>query len=85
MCCPRFCARLRPRPCGWDKIALHVGKAAKHSDHQAPGAGAGIGSRLGKRAKLRVGVHYLLDDGEQVEGAAREAVRCSSTSLPVTW
>ena len=29
---------------------------------------------LGERMKLRLGVHDLLDDGEQVEGAARKAV-----------
>jgi len=69
-----------PRPAavlggaGADKIALHVGEASENGGHQAPGAGAGVGPRLGERAKLRLGVHDLLDDGEQVEGAAREAV-----------
>jgi hypothetical protein len=29
---------------------------------------------FGRRSKLRLGVHDLLDDGEQVEGAAGEAV-----------
>jgi hypothetical protein len=36
--------------------------------------GAGIGPRLSQRAELRLGVHDLLDDGEQIKGAAREAV-----------
>ena len=36
--------------------------------------GAGVGPRLREGTKLRLGVHDLLGDGEQVEGAAREAV-----------
>jgi hypothetical protein len=59
---------------GSDKIALHVREAAENGNHQAPGAGAGVGPRLGKRTELRLRVHVLLDDGEQVEGAARQAV-----------
>ena len=57
---------------GGDKIALCVRQAAQYSNHQPPGAG--VGPRLGKRMELRLGVHDLLEDGEQVEGAAREAV-----------
>jgi hypothetical protein len=53
---------------------LHIGQAAKHGDRQTPDAGACVGPRLGKRTKLCLGVHDLFDDGEQVEGAAREAV-----------
>jgi hypothetical protein len=59
---------------GSDKVALHVRQAAENGQHQAASAGAGVGPRLGERTKLRLGVHDLLDDGEQVEGAAREAV-----------
>ena len=59
---------------GADKVALHVSEAAENGNHQAPRAGAGVGPRLGQGSKLRLGVHDLLDDGEQVEGAAREAV-----------
>ena len=59
---------------GTDKIALHVRQAAEYGNHQAPGAGAGVSPRLRERTKLRLGVHDLLNDGEQVEGAAREAV-----------
>ncbi len=33
---------------GADKIALHVGQAAQHGNHQPPGAGSGIGPRLGQ-------------------------------------
>jgi len=61
----------RPRA---DKIALHIGEVSEDGEHQSPGAGASVGPRLGKRAELRLGVHDLLDDSEQVEGAAREAV-----------
>jgi hypothetical protein len=32
---------------GADKVALHVRKAAEYRQHQAPGAGAGIGPRFG--------------------------------------
>ena len=60
---------------GADKIALYVCQSAQHGNHQPPGAGAGVGPRLRKRAELRLGVHDLLDDGEQVEGAAREPVK----------
>jgi hypothetical protein len=31
---------------GADKVALDVGEAAQHGNHQAPGAGAGVGPRL---------------------------------------
>jgi hypothetical protein len=31
-----------------NKIALHVGEAAKDGNHQAPGAGGGVGPRLGQ-------------------------------------
>ena len=37
---------------GADKVALHVGQAAENGNHQAPGAGAGVGPRLGKRTEL---------------------------------
>jgi hypothetical protein len=59
---------------GADKIALHVRQSAENGNHQAPGAGAGVGPRFGQGSKLRLGVHDLLDDGEQVEGAARQPV-----------
>jgi len=44
---------------GADKVALHVGQAAQHGNHQAPGAGAGIGPRLREGAELRLGIHDL--------------------------
>ena len=44
---------------------------AENSNHQVPGAGAGVGPRPRQGPKLRLGVRDLLDDGEQVEGAAR--------------
>jgi hypothetical protein len=33
---------------GSDKIALHVGEAVQDREHQTPGAGAGVGPRLGQ-------------------------------------
>ena len=62
------------RRAGADKIALHVGEAAKDGNHQAPGAGGGVGPRLGQRAELAARVHDALDGGEQVESRAGEAV-----------
>ena len=59
---------------GADKIALHVRNPAEYRQHQAPGAGAGVGPRLGQGSELRLGVHDALDDAEQIKGAAREAV-----------
>jgi hypothetical protein len=59
---------------GADKIALNIGQAAEYGQHQPPGAGAGVGPRLGQGSELRLGVRDALDDGEQVKGAAREAV-----------
>jgi len=59
---------------GADKIALHVGQAAEHSQHQPPGAGAGVGPRFLERAELRLGVRDALDDGKQIEGAASQPV-----------
>ena len=49
MCRPWALARLLPSAVRVRiKIPLHVGEAAKHGDHQAPGAGAGVGPRLGQ-------------------------------------
>ena len=59
---------------GADQIALHVREAAENSNHQASGAGVGVGPRLRQGSKLRLGVHDLLDDGEQIKGAARQPV-----------
>ena len=59
---------------GADKIALHVDQAAEHGQHQSPGAGAGVGPRFRERAELRLGVRDALDDGKEVEGAARQPV-----------
>ena len=44
---------------GADKVALHVSEAAENGNHQAPGAGAGIGPRFGERTELRFGVHAV--------------------------
>src|SRR6516162_3052048 len=57
-----------------DQIALHIREAAENSNDQAFGAGAGVGPRLRQGSKLRLGVHDLLDDGEQIKGAVRQAV-----------
>jgi phosphate-selective porin len=35
---------------GADQVALHVGKPAEYRQHQAPGADAGVGPRLGQKA-----------------------------------
>jgi hypothetical protein len=59
---------------GADKIALDIGQAAQYREHQPPGAGAGVGPRLGQGSESRLGVHDPLDDAEQVEGRPREAV-----------
>jgi hypothetical protein len=59
---------------GADEVALNIGESAKYRQDQAPGAGAGVGPRLGPRSKLRLGVHDLLHDGEKVKGAACETV-----------
>jgi hypothetical protein len=59
---------------GADKIALYVGEASEDGEHQAPGAGAGVGPPLGEGSELRLGVRDALEDGKQVEGAAGEAV-----------
>ena len=31
---------------GADKVALYIGKPAENREHQAPGAGAGVGPRF---------------------------------------
>src|SRR6516165_2989582 len=59
---------------GADKVALHVSEPAENGNHQSPGAGAGIGPRFREGTKVRLGVHDLFDYGEQVKGAAGEAV-----------
>jgi hypothetical protein len=62
------------RRAGADKIALHVGEAAKDGNHQATGAGGGVGPRLGQGAELPASVHDALDDGEQVKSRAGDEV-----------
>jgi hypothetical protein len=57
-----------------DYIALNIGKAADYRQHQAPGAGAGVGPRFRQGSELRLGVDDALDDAEQIKGAASEAV-----------
>jgi hypothetical protein len=59
---------------GTDQIAFHVGQPAKHGNHQSPGAGGGVGPRLGQRPELSPRVHNTFDDGEQVEGRAGQAI-----------
>jgi hypothetical protein len=59
---------------GADEVALNVGEASEYRQHQAPGAGAGVGPRFRQGSELRPGVHNALDDAEQVEGAARKPV-----------
>jgi hypothetical protein len=57
-----------------DEVALHVGKPPEYGDHQAAGAGSGIGPRLCKRAELRTSIHDAFDDREQIEGAASKSI-----------
>jgi hypothetical protein len=64
-----------------DQITLHVREAAKNGNHQPAGAGAAVGPRLGQGSELRLGVHDLLDDGEQVERAARQPVNARHRHL----
>ena len=59
---------------GADQIAFDIREASEYRQHQAPGAGAGVGPRLGQGSELSLGVHDPLDDAEQVEGAARQSV-----------
>ncbi len=59
---------------GADKIALNIGKPAEYRQHQAPGAGGGVGPRFRQGSELRLGVGDALDDGEEVETAARQPV-----------
>ena len=84
MRCPRFLARLAALGgASADKVALNVREAAENGNHQPTGAGAGVGPRLGKRAELRLGVHDLLDDGEQVKVMrARRSIRVTVTASP---
>ena len=71
-------ARRRPASAfgraGTDQVTFHVRQTTQHGQHEAAGAGAGIGPRLGQLLKTRAGIRNLFDDGEQVEGGARQAV-----------
>jgi hypothetical protein len=75
MCFPRALARLLP-----SAVRVRIRSRStwasppENGNHQAPGACAGVGPRLGQGSKLRLGVHDTLDDGEQVKGAAGETV-----------
>jgi hypothetical protein len=59
---------------GADQIALDIGESSEDGNHQAAGAGAGVGPRFCQRAELRSRVNDALDDSEQVEGRACEPV-----------
>ena len=75
MRCPRFCdAAAAFGGAGADKIALHVTPSRR--ERQSSGARCWCRCRptVGQGSELRLGVHDLLDDREQVKGAAREAV-----------
>jgi hypothetical protein len=65
---------------GADQVALNIGQAVEHRQHQAPGAGAGIGPRFRELPELRLGVHDALDDAEQIEGAAGAGYQSASPS-----
>ena len=75
MCWPRFCARLRPS-------AVRVRIRSRSTSARPPRTAiinrpvlvpvSAHGSASDRN--LRLGVHDLLNDGEQVKGAAREAV-----------
>ena len=68
---------------GANQVALYVGEAAENGEHQAAGAGAGVGPRLGQGSELRLGVHDALDDTKQIEGAAGQPVdRVTVTTSP---
>jgi hypothetical protein len=75
----------RLRPSGADQIALHLGKSSEYREHQASGAGAGVGARF-RQGSERPGVHDSLDDAEEVEGlrASRSILRhhTAGASLP---
>ena len=47
-----------------DEIALYIVNPAEYRQHQAPGAGAGVGPRFGQGSELRLGVDNALDDSE---------------------
>jgi hypothetical protein len=66
-----------------DQIALQVGKASEYREHQASGAGAGVGPRFRQGSERRLGVHDSLDDAEEVEGlrASRSNLVAVTTSL----
>jgi hypothetical protein len=49
---------------GADQVALNIGQAAEYRQHQAPGAGAAVGSRFRQGSELRLGVDDALDDAE---------------------
>jgi hypothetical protein len=75
MCCPRFCARLRPsavrvRIRSLSTSASPPGTAIISRPVLVPVSAHGSASER----NLRLGVHNLLHDGEKVESAAREAV-----------
>jgi hypothetical protein len=65
---------------GADQIALHVGKASEYREHQASGAGAGVGLRFRQGSERRLGVHDSLDDAEGLR-ASRSILVTLITSL----
>ena len=75
MCCPRFCARLRPSAV---RVRIRSRSTSANPPKTAiisrpvlvPVSAHGSASER----NLRLGVHNLLHDGEKVESAAREAV-----------
>jgi hypothetical protein len=58
MCLPLSLARfLALGGAGADKIPFYVREAAENRQHQALGAGAGVGPRFRQGSELRLGVH----------------------------
>jgi len=69
-----------------DKVTLHIGQAAAPGDHQAPGAGAGIGPRLREGTELPLGIDDLpicltMANRSKVE-RARRSMRVTVTMSP---
>jgi hypothetical protein len=75
MCWPRFCARLRPSAV-WVRIrsGSTSAKPPNTASIKRPVLVPVSADGSAKGSELRLGVHDLLDDGEQVKGAAREVV-----------
>ena len=72
---PRALARIAAfAGAGADQLALELGKAAEHGQHQAPVRRRGVRPCVAERAETGSGLRYRVEDVQEVAGRSRQPV-----------